>query len=114
MRRISKELIGASSVPIILSILKQGDSYGYAIMQSVDKLSGGNISWKEGSLYPVLKKMEANGLISSYWEIGEQDRPRKYYRLNKSGKEQLQKEIKEWTTVQELFNKLWGRQADLI
>jgi PadR family transcriptional regulator, regulatory protein PadR len=58
MGKISKELVGASAVPIILSILDKNESYGYEIMQKVKELSKTRIEWKEGSLYPVLHKLE--------------------------------------------------------
>jgi len=54
MKSISKELIGASATPIILSVLYNGDNYGYEIVQKVKELSGGEIKWKEASIYPVL------------------------------------------------------------
>jgi len=55
MKSISKELIGASATPLILSILKSGDSYGYEIVQMVKEQTGGKVGWKEASIYPVLK-----------------------------------------------------------
>ena len=57
MNKISKELVGASAVPIILSILDKKESYGYEIMQKVKDLSDNRIEWKEGSLYQVLHKL---------------------------------------------------------
>lgn len=114
MERISKELMGASSAPIILSILKQGDSYGYEIMQRVRTMSNGHIEWKEGSIYPVLKKLETNGLIESYWKMEGAPRPRKYYKIKKDGKIKLQSEIKEWTLMQNIFGELWARQTNSI
>jgi PadR family transcriptional regulator PadR len=52
MKRISKELVGASASPIILSLLKQGDSYGYEMVQKVKELTNGAIKWQEASIYP--------------------------------------------------------------
>jgi PadR family transcriptional regulator, regulatory protein PadR len=69
MSKISKELVGASAIPIILSILDKNESYGYEIMQNVKELSSNRIEWKEGSLYPVLHKLEKNGLIKSLWKM---------------------------------------------
>ena len=114
MERISKELMGASSVPIILSILEHGDSYGYEIMQKVKSLSKGRIEWKEGSIYPVLKKLESIGMIKSYWNLEGAQRPRKYYAINPNGKKQLQKEIEGWTLMQNIFSKLWENQTGSI
>ena len=107
MKSISKELIGASAVPIILSVLQMGDSYGYEIVQRVKKITDGGITWKEASIYPVLKKLEAGGLIKSYWKVRKTERPRKYYTIQADGKKQLEKNMNEWNMIQVVFNELW-------
>ncbi len=104
---MSKELIGASAVPIILSILDKDDSYGYEIMQKVKELSSGKIEWKEGSLYPVLHKLEKTGFIKSLWKMADNGRHRKYYAINKKGRKALQTEIENWKLVQEMLDVLW-------
>jgi PadR family transcriptional regulator, regulatory protein PadR len=107
MSKISKELVGASAIPIILSILDKNESYGYEIMQSVKELSNNRIEWKEGSLYPVLHKLEKNGLIKSLWKMAENGRHRKYYAINKKGRKALQDEIDNWTLVHTMLSGLW-------
>jgi PadR family transcriptional regulator, regulatory protein PadR len=107
MSKISKELIGASAVPIILSILDKEETYGYEIMQKVKELSGGRIEWKEGSLYPVLHKLEKSGLIKSLWKMAENGRHRKYYAINKKGRKSLQEEIENWNLVYKMLSDLW-------
>ena len=106
MKSISKELIGASAIPIILSVLKQGDNYGYEIVQRVKEATNGEITWKEASIYPVLKKLESNGNIKSYWKMLENERPRKYYTLLSDGEKQLAKNMREWKLMQNVFAKL--------
>lgn len=106
MKSISKELIGASAMPIILSVLKNGNSYGYEIVQQVKEMTNGEITWKEASIYPVLKKLEANGMIKSFWKMNEGERPRKYYTLLDDGLKQLAKNIYEWNLIQSIFSKL--------
>ncbi len=103
---LSKQIVGAFSVPIILSILKKGDSYGYEIVQWVKETTSDEITWKEASIYPVLKKLEDNGLIKSYWKIIENERPRKYYTILSDGLKQLDYNMQEWNTVLILFEKL--------
>ena len=80
---LSKELIAASTVPLVLSVLTEGESYGYALIQRVREVSGGKIEWTEGMLYPVLHWMEKEELIESEWREGESGRKRKYYRLSR-------------------------------
>ncbi len=77
---IDNDLIAASSTPIILAILAEGDSYGYAILQRVRELSGGQMAWTDGMLYPVLHRLERLGHVEARWEMVESGRRRKYYR----------------------------------
>lgn len=108
MKSISKELMGASAAPIILSILKNADSYGYEIVQKVKELTKDKVKWNEPSIYPVLKKLENSGMIKSYWKVQEGERPRKYYTLLADGKEQLKQNRDEWELVYSVFGKLWN------
>lgn len=95
MKNKTRELMGAHSVLIILLILKQGNSYGYKIMKEVAKLSDNEIIWKEGSLYPVLKRLESDGLIESYWDTTKTPRARKYFKILKPGFIELELIIKQ-------------------
>lgn len=106
MKNISKELMGASAAPIILSVLRSGDSYGYEIVQRVKELAKDKIKWNEPSIYPVLKKLENGGMIKSYWKMQEGERPRKYYTLLADGKEQLKQNLSEWELIYSIFGKL--------
>ena len=111
MSKISKELVGASAIPIILSILDKGETYGYEIMQKVKDLSDSKIEWKEGSLYPVLHKLEKNGLIKSLWKMAENGRHRKYYVINRKGRKALLDEIENWTLVHTMLDNLWKEMS---
>ncbi len=113
MQNYSKELIAASTIPIVLSILKRGDNYGYKIIKEVQTISDGALNWKEGSLYPVLTKLEKNKLISSYIKI-ENGRKRKYYSLNETGNSFLSQLKTEWFSIHQIMNKLWQKQNPLI
>ena len=97
--RIAKDLIAASATPLLLAILHKGPSYGYAIIQSVRELSGGELEWSEGMLYPVLHRLEDQGLIEAYEQVGETGRKRRYYRLRPDGKKALQEERRQWDIV---------------
>ena len=110
---LSKELVAASTVPLVLSVLADGESYGYALIQRVRELSGEKIEWTEGMLYPVLHWMEKEDLIESEWQEAESGRKRKYYRLRRAGREALQTEKDQWMTVHATLTKLWKAQARL-
>ncbi|MEQ9105444.1 MAG: PadR family transcriptional regulator [Rhodothermales bacterium] len=105
---ISKELIGASARPLLLTILARGESYGYAILQQVHDLSGGTIEWKDGTLYPVLHRLEDEGLIASTWKTPAGQRRRKYYHLTPAGQRALAHERRQWLQVDSVLAMLWG------
>jgi len=110
---LTKELVAASTVPLVLSVLTRGESYGYELIQRVRELSGGRIEWTEGMLYPVLHWMEDEDLIEAEWREAETGRKRKYYRLRKEGRKALQDEQQQWLTVHETLTKLWKTQPRL-
>ena len=107
---LSKELVAASTVPLVLSVLMEGEIYGYALIQRVRELSQGKIEWTEGMLYPVLHWMEREELIESEWREAETGRKRKYYRLRREGRRALQTEREQWLTVHQTLTKLWKTQ----
>jgi PadR family transcriptional regulator, regulatory protein PadR len=104
---ISKDLMAASSTPIVLAILAESDSYGYAILQRVRELSRGNLEWTDGMLYPVLHRLERLGHIKARWEVAESGRNRKYYRITPSGREQLAAERRQWQAVNATLRSIW-------
>ncbi|MEO9872176.1 PadR family transcriptional regulator [Ekhidna sp.] len=104
---ISKNLTAASTKPIILGILKQGNSYGYLIIKKIKELSGGKMEYSDGMLYPVLHRLEKEGLIKSNWTMDGGTRPRKYYEITELGKEELITEQAQWKQVNALLNSLW-------
>ena len=86
---IGKDLVAASATPLVLAILREGESYGYAIIKRVEELSGGELQWTDGMLYPVLHRLERNALVEASWGESESGRRRKYYRLTDKGSEEL-------------------------
>jgi DNA-binding PadR family transcriptional regulator len=107
---LTKELVAASTEPLILSLLAQGESYGYALIQEVKRLSGDKIAWTDGMLYPVLHRMEREGWIQSRWGKAENGRKRKYYSVKKDGKKALNDQREQWVTVSKVFQRLWGKE----
>jgi DNA-binding PadR family transcriptional regulator len=96
---VGKDLVAASATPLILAILSEGDSYGYAIIKRVAELSGGELQWTDGMLYPVLHRLERNGLVKAGWARSESGRRRKYYRLTVKGEEELGSQRRQWQVV---------------
>ena len=92
---------------MLLSVLAEGESYGYQIIQNVRELSGGQIEWSEGMLYPVLHRLEREGLINSEWKASETGRDRKYYYLSSKGRKALESERQQWLMVHNSLCALW-------
>ena len=107
---VSKELVAASSRPLVLSILARGESYGYEIIQQVRALSNDELHWTDGMLYPVLHRLEREGLIQAQWRQSEAGRKRKYYQISAAGRQALQSERQQWQIVNGTLSKLWGAQ----
>lgn len=105
----SKELVSATTVPLVLALLAERESYGYALIKRVRELSDAHLQWTEGMLYPVLRWMEENDLIASEWREVE-GRQRKYYRLRPKGRTVLARERAEWLAVHQTFDKLWNNR----
>jgi PadR family transcriptional regulator PadR len=96
---VGKDLVAASATPLILAILSEGQSYGYAILKRVAELSGGELEWTDGMLYPVLHRLERNGFVKAVWGKSETGRQRRYYRLTDSGREELASQRRQWKMV---------------
>ena len=104
--KLAKDLVAASAAPIILSILKDGESYGYAIIQRVRELSGGQMRWTDGMLYPVLHRLEEQGAITARWKIVS-GRRRKYYAIKRQGRKVLEEHKAQWQLVNAALASMW-------
>jgi DNA-binding PadR family transcriptional regulator len=106
--KVSKDLVAASAAPLVLSILAEGESYGYAIIQRVRELSGDQLKWTDGMLYPVLHRLEQQGCVEAQWRSSEAGRRRKYYALLPAGREALREQKEQWSLIQATLARLWG------
>jgi PadR family transcriptional regulator, regulatory protein PadR len=104
---MGKDLIAASATPLVLAILGEGDSYGYAIIKRVSELSGGHLQWTDGMLYPVLHRLEALGYVAAKWSASENGRRRRYYRITKEGRVQLAAQRQQWQVVDSTLRGIW-------
>lgn len=105
--RITKDLVAASATPLVLGILADGDSYGYAILKQVNELSGGELEWTDGLLYPLLHRLERVGHVESAWETPAGGRRRKYYRITGQGRAELAEQRRQWATVVDALRGVW-------
>lgn len=105
--RIPKDLVAASATPLVLGILAQRESYGYAILKQIGELSGGELEWTDGLLYPLLHRLERLGHIESFWSTPAGGRRRKYYRITDQGRAELAEHQRQWTAVAAALEGVW-------
>lgn len=105
----TRVLVAASAKPVVLSLLITGESYGYQILQHVRLVSGGTLNWSSAMLYPVLHRMEKDGLIRSQWKTSDKGRMRKYYLLTDIGRQEYFAEKERWLDVHDTLKKFWAR-----
>jgi PadR family transcriptional regulator, regulatory protein PadR len=103
---IDKDLIAASATPLVLAILAEGESYGYAILKRVRALSAGDMEWTDGMLYPLLHRLGRLGYVTTEWRTPE-GRRRKYYSITDEGRAALADQQRQWLAVTRALNDVW-------
>ena len=106
--KIEKSLLSGSTPLLVLSLLKDGDKYGYEMVTELARRSDDTFQLKEGTLYPLLHTLEKNKFVTSYLQTTTGGRERKYYRLTDQGREQLEYKEKEWKLFSEKVNAVLG------
>ncbi len=101
-------LLGGSTILLLLSLLEESDMYGYEIIKKLEMKSDQTFQFKEGTLYPVLHKLENKGYVKSYMSKSDSGKERKYYKITNNGKKQLAEEIEKWERFSESVNKVIG------
>ena len=109
--QVSKDLVAASATPLVLAILLERESYGYAILKRVAELSGGELTWTDGMLYPLLHRLERLGYVAARWSASESGRKRKYYRITQAGRTQLAVQRRQWQVVEATLRRIWWQAA---
>lgn len=105
--RIGKDLVAASAMPLVLAILDEGESYGYAILKRIDELSEGAMEWTDGMLYPLLHRLERLGYVESWWHSPPEGRRRRYYRITPDGHAALAEQRRQWEVVAGALENAW-------
>lgn len=111
---VGKDLVAASATPLVLAILSEGESYGYAIIKRVGELSGGELEWTDGMLYPVLHRLERNGFVKAVWGRSESGRQRRYYRLTDRGEKELESQRRQWQVVDATLRRTLFRSLQVV
>src|SRR4051795_9354971 len=100
------ELLKGTLSLLILSLLSRTAMYGYELAATVHRDTDGAFTWREGSLYPSLHKLEADGLIAGAWEEKETGRKRRYYQLTKKGRAALKEKVQSWDELSRAVNRI--------
>src|SRR3712207_69045 len=111
---IDKDLVAASATPLVLAILAEGESYGYAILKRVRALSAGELEWTDGMLYPLLHRLHRLGYVTTEWRAPEGERRRKYYVITDDGRAALADQQQQWVTVTRALNDVWPGSGTLL
>jgi PadR family transcriptional regulator PadR len=111
---IDKDLVAASATPLVLAILAEGESYGYAILKRVRALSGGELEWTDGMLYPLLHRLHRLGYVTTESRTSAEGRRRKYYMLTDDGRAALADQQRQWAAVTRALNDLWPGSGVLM
>lgn len=106
--RIDKDLVAAAATPLVLGILAEGESYGYAVIKRVRELSDGELEWTDGMLYPLLHRLHRLGYVTSEWRSSDEGRRRKYYAITDEGRAALAEHKRQWVTVARTLEDVWG------
>ena len=105
--RIGKDLVAASALPLVLAILDEDESYGYAILRRIAELSGGELQWTDGMLYPLLHRLDRLGYVEARWDSPEGGRRRRYYRITPAGRNALSDQRRQWAAVVNTLKTPW-------
>lgn len=109
--KIDKSLITGSTTMLILTLLDDGDKYGYEMIKELEDRSDNTFALKEGTLYPILHSLENDSMVESYTAETDNGRKRKYYRITVKGQKHLADKKKEWQFFTSKVNKVLGGEG---
>jgi len=104
--KIERELMRGAAPLAVLSLLQNGEMYGYELVKALARRTDGVLAMGQSTLYPMLYNLEAKGLVKSRMDQADNGRSRKYYRLTGKGKRKLAKDKSQWAALSEALGKL--------
>ena len=109
---MDKQLIKGNVPGLILAVLEGGALHGYAIAREIERQSGAELSFKEGTLYPALHALESQRLVEAQWEIVERGPSRKIYRLTRAGRDDLERRRALWTRFSAAISQIMAPKTE--
>ena len=113
-KNIERELKRGSLELIVLHLLAPAEAYGYEIVSKLTAETNGALEVTDGTLYPVLYRLERAGFVAIRWETPERGVPRKYYSLTDAGRDELARLTQQWTTFASAMSKLLKQPSEAI
>lgn len=110
-KTIERELRRGTLELVLLRLLSERQMYGYELVSTLERRGGAPFELKEGTVYPVLYRLEADGFVEPRWETLDRGVPRKYYRLTKAGVRELESLTREWNEFSAAVNRLLEKEA---
>jgi DNA-binding PadR family transcriptional regulator len=111
MAQYSKELLKGAADTLVLSAFLEGEKYGYQVVKELEQRSEGFFRLKEGTLYPILHRLERQGLLSGRWVTTPSGSERRYYALTSGGRRALSDKLDEWNTFVHAVGLVTGQPA---
>ena len=106
MAKARTDLMQGTLELLILKTLSRDSMHGYGIAQRIHEAADDLLKIEDGSLYPALYRMEERGWITSAWDVSENNRRAKFYKLTKAGRKQLEAESANWSRVSQAISRI--------
>lgn len=103
---------GTLALMVLKTLDVLGSLHGYGIARRIEQISGDLLSVNQGTLYPVLLKLEQEGSIDSEWGASENNRKARFYRLTRSGRKRLQAETRDWEQTAAIIGRFFAAKAE--
>ncbi len=112
-KKQKKDVLQGTLALMVLKTLEiLGPLHGYGIARRIEQISGDILSVNQGTIYPVLLKLELEGSVASEWGASENNRKARFYRLTRDGRKQLQAETQDWRQTADIIGRFFAMKAD--
>lgn len=112
MKRKADVQQGTLALMVLKTLDVLGPLHGYGIVRRIEQISGGLLNVNQGTLYPVLLKLEQEGSIASEWGASENNRKARFYRLTRDGHKQLRAETRDWEQTKAIIGRFIAAKAE--
>jgi len=103
---------GTLALMVLKTLDLLGPLHGYGIARRIEQISGNLLAVNQGTLYPVLLKLEQEGAIASDWGISDNNRKARFYRLTRTGRKQLQAETRDWEQTAAIIGRFFAAKLN--